>query len=104
MLLARLNGQAVGIVMTKAKAGDMCEMNRMFVRPSARGHGVGRALVGALLDAARDLGYKRMMLAGGDRHTRTVALYRSFGFVDEHNPARHRSRRYRGSHDPRSVT
>ena len=93
-LLARLNGEAVGIVMTKPKAGDMCEMNRMFVRPSARGHGVGRALVGALLDAARDLGYKRMMLAGGDRHTEALALYRSLGFVDDHKPARHGGRRY----------
>ena len=84
-LLARLNGEAVGMVMTKPKTGDMCEMNRMFVRPSARGHGVGRALVGALLDAARDLGYKRMMLAGGTRHTEALALYRSFGFV--HDPS-----------------
>ncbi len=82
-LLARLKGEAVGIVMTKPFSGDMCEMNRMFVRPTARGHGVGRALVGALLDAARGLGYKRMMLAGGDRHTEALALYRSFGFVDD---------------------
>ena len=84
-LLARLNGEAVGIVMTKPHSGDMCEMNRMFVRPAARGHGVGRALVGALLDAARDLGYKRMMLAGGTRHTEALALYRSLGFV--HDPS-----------------
>jgi len=84
-LLARLNGEAVGIVMTKPHSGDMCEMNRMFVHPAARGHGVGRALVGALLDAARDLGYKRMMLAGGTRHTEALALYRSLGFV--HDPS-----------------
>lgn len=84
-LLARLNGEAVGIVMTKPHSGDMCEMNRMFVRPAARGHGVGRALVGALLDAARDLGYKRMMLAGGTRHTEALSLYHSLGFV--HDPS-----------------
>lgn len=82
-LLARLNGEAVGIVMTKPHSDDMCEMNRMFVRSSARGHGVGRALVGAILDAARDLGYKRMMLAGGTRHTEALALYRSYGFVED---------------------
>jgi GNAT superfamily N-acetyltransferase len=80
-LLARLNGAPVGIVMTKPNSGDMCEMNRMFVRPSARGHGVGRALVGEILDVARGLGYKRMMLAGGTRHTEALALYSSFGFV-----------------------
>jgi GNAT superfamily N-acetyltransferase len=84
-LLARLNGEAVGIVMTKPHSGDMCEMNRMFVRPSARGHGVGRALVGEILEVARGLGYRRMMLAGGTRHTEALALYRSLGFV--HDPS-----------------
>lgn len=82
-LLARLNGAPVGIVMTKPHSDDMCEMNRMFVRPSARGHGVGRALVTELLDAARGLGYTRMMLAGGPRHTEALALYRSLGFAED---------------------
>lgn len=82
-LLALLNGAPVGIVMTKANFGDMCEMNRMFVRPTARGHGVGRALVSELLVVARGLGYKRMMLAGGPRHTEALALYRSLGFTDD---------------------
>ena len=82
-LLARLNGEPVGIVMTKPHSGDMCEMNRMFVRPTARGHGAGRALVGEILLAAQGLGYKRMMLAGGPRHTEALALYRSFGFVED---------------------
>ena len=84
-LLARLNGDPVGIVMTKPHSDGMCEMNRMFVRPSARGHGVGRALVGELLVAAQGLGYKRMMLSGGTRHTEAMALYRSFGFA--HDPS-----------------
>ncbi len=82
-LLARLNGDPVGIVMTKPKSDDMCEMNRMFVRPTARGHGVGRALVTELLVAARELGYRRMMLVAGGLHTEALALYRSFGFVDD---------------------
>lgn len=80
-LLAWLDGVPVGIVMTKPHSPGICEMNRMFVRPSARGHGVGRALVVELLSTARDLGYTKMMLAAGPYHTEAVALYRSFGFV-----------------------
>lgn len=80
-LLARLDGAAAGIVMTKPKSPDVCEMNRMFVRPGAQGHGVGRALVAELLTTARTLGYTKMMLAAGPYHTEAVALYRSFGFV-----------------------
>lgn len=82
-LLARLNGAPVGVVMTKANSGDLCEMNRMFVRPTARGHGVGRALVSELLVVAKGLGYKRMMLAAGPHHTEALALYRSLGFTDD---------------------
>lgn len=86
-LLARLDGDAAGVVMLKPHSEGTCEMNRMFVRSSARGHGVGKALVAALLDAARTLGYRRMLLAAGPRHHEAVALYRSFGFVaDESLP------------------
>ncbi len=82
-LLARLDGVAVGIVMLKPNAGETCEMNRMFVRASARGHGVGRALVAELLETARGLGYRRMMLAAGTFHSEAIALYRSFGFTED---------------------
>jgi GNAT superfamily N-acetyltransferase len=84
-LLARLNGVPVGTVMTKLHSGDMCEMNRMFVRPSARGHRVGRALVSELLVAARGLGYGRMMLVVGPNHTEALALYCSLGFTEDPN-------------------
>ena len=54
-LLARLDGEPAGIVMTKPHSPGTCEMNRMFVRPVARGQGVARALVAELLTTARDL-------------------------------------------------
>ncbi len=81
-LLARLDGVAVGVVMTKRYSDGICEMNRMYVRDAARGHGVGRALVAELLATGKALGYRQMMLAAGPLHTEALALYRSFGFVD----------------------
>ena len=82
-LLARLDEVPVGIVMTKPKSPGTCEMNRMFVRPSARGHGVGQALVAEIVTAARDLGYARMLLAAGPLHTEALALYRRCGFTQD---------------------
>jgi GNAT superfamily N-acetyltransferase len=82
-LLARVDGVAAGIVMTKPHSEGICEMNRMYVRAAARGHGVGRALVTEIMAAGRALGYKRMLLAAGPRHTEAVALYRSFGFLED---------------------
>ena len=82
-LLARLNGDAAGVVMLKSHSEESCEMNRMFVRPSSRGHGIGKALVAELLDTARKLGYRRMLLAAGPQHHEATALYRNFGFIED---------------------
>ncbi len=84
-LLARLDGAAVGVVMVKPHSDGTCEMNRMFVRDSARGKGIGRALVAELLQTAAALGYRRMLLAAGPRHTEALRLYAGFGFVQDDN-------------------
>jgi len=81
-LLARLDGVPAGIVMTKPNSEGVCEMNRMYVRDTARGHGVARALVAELLRTAKVLGYRQMMLAAGVRQHEALALYRSLGFVE----------------------
>ena len=52
----------------------------MYVAPQARGRGVGRALLGALLDAARELGFARVCLETGERMPEALALYRAAGF------------------------
>ena len=44
-LLAIHGGHPVGILMLKALSDEKCEMNRMFVRKSARGLGAGRGSV-----------------------------------------------------------
>jgi N-acetylglutamate synthase-like GNAT family acetyltransferase len=52
----------------------------MYVRPSARGSGVGRALLAQLLDDACGLGFDVVRLESAAFMTEAHALYRSFGF------------------------
>ena len=82
-LLARLNDTPVGILMLKDLGAGVCEMNRMYVSDEARGHGIGRALVGRLIDRAREMGFRQMTLSALPRHHEALALYRSVGFVED---------------------
>ncbi|WP_016701259.1 GNAT family N-acetyltransferase, partial [Actinoalloteichus spitiensis] len=59
--------------------GD-AELKRMFVLPSARGRGLARSLLVYLEVAARDAGYRRMVLETGTEQPEAMALYRSEGY------------------------
>jgi len=80
LLLARLDGQAVGCVALKDLGGSQCEMKRMFVRVDAQGRGVGRALATAIVSEARAAGYRTMYLDTSIRQLEAQTLYRSLGF------------------------
>jgi GNAT superfamily N-acetyltransferase len=82
-LLAKIGGEPAGIVMLKPHPSGACEMNRMFVRSTARGKGVGLALGQTLVQEARNLGYGRMILSAGFRHDEAIPLYRRLGFAED---------------------
>jgi GNAT superfamily N-acetyltransferase len=65
----------------KGLGDGAAEIKRMYVVPAARLRGVARALLGALEDAARALGYGVVRLDTGARQPHAQAMYESAGYV-----------------------
>jgi GNAT superfamily N-acetyltransferase len=59
---------------------DDCCLEDLFVESDERGSGLGRALVDAALERARERGCARMDLDANEANAPALALYRSVGF------------------------
>jgi GNAT superfamily N-acetyltransferase len=83
-LVAWVDGEAVGCgAVRPAPTGEegTAEIKRMYVAPAARGRGISRALLAALENRARELGYGRVILETGIRQQEAMALYESAGYM-----------------------
>ena len=82
LLVARRGGETVGCVGVRALDDGTCELKRLYVRPSERGAGTGRALTLAALAEARRLGHRRVLLDTLPGMEAAQRLYVELGFRD----------------------
>lgn len=84
LLLAcdRGDGTPLGCVGLRPLPTDgCCEMKRLYICPSARGRGLGRTLIDAIIAEAERIGYREMRLDTLSTMAEAISLYEAAGFT-----------------------
>ncbi len=79
--IALLDDARVGMV-SGSSEGEYPELISMWVAPSARGHGVGDALINSVIEWARSAKWNTLVLSVIEGNEQALALYRRNGFED----------------------
>jgi ribosomal protein S18 acetylase RimI-like enzyme len=75
-------GEVVGTAAVRLLEPGTGELKRMWLRPACQGRGLGRRLMDASLDEARQLGCRALRLDTQANLAAAVRLYRAYGFTD----------------------
>jgi len=78
--LALVEGRAAGCVALRPLDAARCEAKRLYVRPEARGLGLGAALLTWVIAEARAAGYRELLGDTMPVMQQALALYDRFGF------------------------
>lgn len=79
--IARSGGTRLGsIFCVEGPEPEVAKLRLFLLEPAARGQGLGRRLLAANMDFAREAGYRRMVLWTHEGHRAAVRLYRRTGW------------------------
>ncbi|MFZ2972071.1 MAG: carbonate dehydratase [Ferribacterium limneticum] len=87
LFFAEVDGRPAGCVGVRplSDSDGVCEMKRLYVAPEERGHGVGAALALAAIKAAKEIGYRKLIIDTLPNMRMAVKLYRELGFTEAPN-------------------
>jgi putative acetyltransferase len=81
--VAEQNGQVLGgagIYPSEGLPQQTCELVKMYLRPEARGKGLGKLLIEKSLEFAKGFGYLQVYIETMPELRKAVTIYEKFGF------------------------
>ena len=81
-LLAMSDGLPMGCVGLKGTGGEVAEIKRLWICPTARGFGIAKRLMHAVETVARELSVKTLRLDTNSALPEALQLYRTSGWVE----------------------
>jgi len=69
-----------GVYPSNGLPAGTCELVKMYLHPSARGKGLGKALIEKCMEFARQAGYKKMYIETMPELATAISIYEKFGF------------------------
>lgn len=82
LYLAYRDGVLAGSIALRKIDNENCELKRMYIKPAFRRNGIAKALVMRLIDDAREIGYRYMLLDTLPFLQTAIRMYQQIGFYE----------------------
>lgn len=82
ILFAKIKNEIVGTVALMKHTDDTIELTKMGVYEHARDKGIGKVLLQAAIEKARQMGFSKLILYSNRKLENAIHLYRKFGFTE----------------------
>ena len=73
-------GRLVGAATLQQASPDAGELKRLYIRPEANGNGLGRRLVTAQMEAAKSMGWRRLVVNIIKGNEESIRIFEALGF------------------------
>ncbi|MFQ7523331.1 MAG: GNAT family N-acetyltransferase [Terrisporobacter sp.] len=82
LYLATVEGEVAGCIALRYVDKKTCELKRLYVKPEFRGNQIGDVLIEQIIDDAKEIGYKKILLDTLPFLKSAIHLYEKYGFYE----------------------